>query len=366
MASLDDASFSSFIDHYILLLSARFNAPIHTWTGRITTRANAADDPSFAAWRLVSRSVQDVLSSTGTQTPQEREQLKHIDPGMFTPQVCRERAMYLQWKIQKTAADRKQRRDPGALEAKKKAASSPGTAANKPSTFDVTKQTSEISDLLKAVRNQLPSVAVDSSSDDDGDDGEVEAFFLQSSNIVNVPMRTDDQVQRDLEVSTARDAMLAKIQDMQAEFFEKHRRWVDVPANVLDAPPAVSSPSNARAQSQAAAAASAKETSELLQELRKHVSVQRPSRPSAMSDEAIEKMFSNSLPPASPMEGVTLVPHPREPSPRLPAVQPQQQPPRTSPMTSNGNQVHKVVKETPAPDAARRRADRWQIKEYDD
>lgn len=476
MTSFDD-TFSGFLDHYILLLAARFKAPIHTWNGRTTS--GLIDDPASTAWTMVSRCVQEVMNASSTQTPSERQQLKHVDVALFTPQVCRERAMYLQWRIQKEERARK--------ESKKTRKSKKGgeeEANGGPSSFDVTKDSlsNDVMSLFDAVRRNLPSALLerDSGSDSDSDTdednnldvvdvdlarkrvaaaakkgGEVSAFYLQAGTIVDVPMRSDEQVKQDREMAKARDAMLSKVQDMQTDFFNKYRRWVDVPADLMDAPPVMTMPIG-RADgpeprpvpplnaghplhhhtssslpsasvgrtthshpppphsqvetpttppsgfgSAATATTMPSDASEMLQELKRRMNVDRPSRPSAMTDEGIEAMYANSAPPPpmdvhlpggpfsssrpdSTLTGKTTMPPSTSSS--SPTASPPQalrgsgaavsrfggQPSASAPVPHSGtasstsSNVHKVTKETAAPTVAGRRAGRLQVLEYDD
>lgn len=258
MSSFDD-SFSTFIDHYILLLAARFRAPIHTWVPNCTSSHGKPStvDAASMSWAMVAKNVQAMLVCSAAQTPSERQQLKHVEVRFFTPQVCRERAMYLQWKLQKEA----KKKEP-APTAKDKVS---GTSAP-PSSFDVTKDSlaNDIRDLFEVVRQQLPSAVLETSSDDEaseedsssGDDAKpvdvdelwksskkgghnsgdkVSALHLQAKNIMNVNVRSDEQVAKEREIASARDAMLTKVQAMQVEFFSKFKRWIDVPLEMTSA-----------------------------------------------------------------------------------------------------------------------------------
>eukprot|EP00796_Vickermania_ingenoplastis_P004952 gene4953-3553_t len=387
MSSFDD-SFSTFVDHYILLLAARYKAPIHTWTGRSATQMPFSADPASDAWALVAKSVQEVMTSARTQTPAERQQLKHVDVGFFTPRVCRERAMYLQWKIHKAEASRPTKAKKGGGGG----AEAEAPPEQGPSSFDVTKHSlkNDVTALFDAVRRNLPSAAVDASSssgeDADGDvaivdvdacrgkrakSDEVSAFHLQASTIVKVAMRSDEEVRRDADMAKARDALLTRIQEMQTEFFTQHRRWVDVPVELLDAPPVMSGPPpTAPAQAEAPththtrdAAPPAEmnsDAAEMMQELKRRIHFNRPARPSAMTDEGIEQMYANSVVPSELEDLPTSLGASHKPPPTgaaaAAAVMPRLPLPRGAPRspaaaiaTSSSSSVHKVTKETAAP-----------------
>lgn len=160
-------SFSDFIDHFILVLAARFRAPLYTWDG-VTLGGKEAS----LAWNYVSRNVQLLLSTRACLTPAERQEVQHVDPLYFTPSVCRERVMYLQWKL------KEERKAKKLLEASVNASQpaptlSTSTAAGQappaPSTFDITKDslTDTVTNIYDSVRQLLPSSLLDPSEDDE-------------------------------------------------------------------------------------------------------------------------------------------------------------------------------------------------------
>lgn len=344
-------SYSDFLDHFILLLAARFHAPLHTWDG---VRHPLLGSDATVAWQLVSRNVQLLLSAQACQTSAEKQELKHVEPHFFTPRVCRERAMYLKWKIQKQKERRRKNRagkqecDASDSPMLRSALSDPSRTVGGHSSFDITKDslTEKVTSLYDAVRQHLPSSLLeDSESDDDADEEEEEeegavdgdeekirgvvpslppvedvdrsgnpgqqkdsnekeshecsepteaaghqegglffrpptfhvspltttgnherregsgkdaaattsaiapadeamtSFEQEKNNIFRIPMRSDAKIERDKVIAQAKNAMLAKMQDMQARFFHEYRRWVDLPEGVMDDPPPLVVPS---------------------------------------------------------------------------------------------------------------------------
>ncbi|RNF05319.1 uncharacterized protein Tco025E_07795 [Trypanosoma conorhini] len=235
--------FNSFIDNYILLLAARFNAPLDA----ASLSEGDHDDP----WEKVSRCVRDVLFHPLTEA--EKREVAHVDVSLFDAQACRGRALYFQWRLQEDAAAaataRKADAAPGApLQSTKEMNGGGSVHAVAPAPFDITKDSlrDEVERIYTTVRMNLPSTfALPSSADGaasnhgedggsgEGDAGEGEEEVLDA---VDFPLRTEDEVQRDLAIAEARDALLTKVQQMQAEFYAQHRRWVDVPLDMDLAP----------------------------------------------------------------------------------------------------------------------------------
>lgn len=277
-----DGSFSSFLDHLILLLAARFKAPLDD-VDAVSNEESAEHDHSqeeapqyAAAWELVAGNVRAVLAAPHTKD--ERAQLIHVDPLSFTPNVCRERALYLQWRLQRAhhaqTAARKANASRRAAHGKADATVHPSceepavdtTSGKKendvgPSLFDVTQDSIKdtVSAIFDAVRRSLPSTLLDdvnegtdSDSEDEGHDGAAQrseenpksasgVHTGATTTIHDVFVRREDEAQKDLSLAKAREAFLTKVQAMQAEFFAEHHRWIDVPVEMLD-PPATTRP----------------------------------------------------------------------------------------------------------------------------
>ncbi|KPI89233.1 hypothetical protein ABL78_1656 [Leptomonas seymouri] len=248
-------SFGAYIDHLILLLAARFHAPLESPAedARPPVRGSAERDP----WELVSLTVQQSLC--GPLTEEERLYMRHLDVHHFTASVCRERARYVVWKL---SEDRKKsqaaRRSAGALtqassEANPTSGSATTSADPNVSTFDVTRDVlrPKISTLYALVSRSLPSTL--GGDDEDVERSEENGSVMEapfptpteataasspiSVQVREVFVRTQEERRRDEQMARARDEFLSQIQELQSAYFEKYRRWMDVPANVLEPPP---------------------------------------------------------------------------------------------------------------------------------
>ncbi|KPA79938.1 hypothetical protein ABB37_04990 [Leptomonas pyrrhocoris] len=261
-------SFSTYLDHLILLLAARFQAPLEVSTEELLTPVNgsAVTDP----WELVSRTVQ--LNLCSPQTEQERLYTRQLDVHNFSAAVCRERARYVQWKL---SADQKRSRDercstqistpavPSASAAPvttlaAASAKSAVAVGGNASTFDVTRDSlqRDVSALYALVRQSLPSALDDDTADVESDEENGQATATASAipvastttttttaapspfaaQVHEVVVRTAEERHRDEQAARARDEFLSQIQALQSVYFNKYRRWLEVPENVLDPP----------------------------------------------------------------------------------------------------------------------------------
>lgn len=226
---------ASFVDNYILILTARFGAPL-----------SGDDGGEHPAWSLVSEAVQAALA--GPRTDAERRQLANVDLGVYSPRVCRGRALYLK-------QNEAQCHSEAAAPVTAPVGNSSGAARrlDGESSFDITHDSlrGDVSLIYAAVRRQLPSAALDA-ADDSGGGGETEVERDAGLSVFDVFVPTPEEQRRDAALAGARDEFLSQVQRLQAAFFEKHRRWVDVPADLLDAP--VPAQSGRRANGTAGAA----------------------------------------------------------------------------------------------------------------
>ena len=258
-------SFSTYIDHLILILAARFQAPLEMSTEELLSplRERSDADP----WDLVSRTVQ--MSLCGPQTPQERLSVRHLDVQHFSAAVCRERARYMRWKLnEEQRRSRAERRSSCAAAAAHPAAplrnaaetSNTTAAEDAPANaFDITRDSlqRDVSALYALVRQALPSTLDDAAEDEEKSDEEVEEAPWKTdeapsglptrggaatpsplvAQVREVFVRTEEECRRDEEVARARDEFLSQIQALQTVYFNKYRRWMEVPDNVLEPPP---------------------------------------------------------------------------------------------------------------------------------
>lgn len=194
MASLmtTGSGLGGFIDNYIVILAGRYGAPID---------CGPFPDDHAASWALVASAVQAALRNP--QTDDERLRLKYVDPHFFTAQVCHHRAAYLLWKARRAAQE--------------------GHAA-RPSKFNVTQHSiaDEVAMIYQNARASLPTIAAAFDDEDDDDDVLVEPLNI-------LPQKTAQEVARDQQLAEAEDELMRKVQELQVEFFGKHRKWVEVP-----------------------------------------------------------------------------------------------------------------------------------------
>ncbi|EAN92140.1 hypothetical protein C3747_73g28 [Trypanosoma cruzi] len=238
--------FSAFIDNYILLLAARFHAPLDA----VSFFEGDPDEP----WEKVAHCVRDALLHP--QTEDERREVAHVDFSLFDAQLCRERALYFTWRLREEAANdaTKSAAAAGAsarIQITQKMSGKPKNRAAAPSQFDITRDSlrDEVERIYTAVRKNLPSTfglrppengaannsrgnddvgeQLGNSGTDEDDDDDDEAL-----DAVEFSLRSEEEMKRDVAIAEAREALLVKIQEMQAEFFAQHRRWIDVPFDI--------------------------------------------------------------------------------------------------------------------------------------
>lgn len=183
-----DTGFAPFVDNYIVILAGRHGAPIQV--GPFPRQFQSQ-------WHAVAVAVQESLRHP--QTDEERLQLRHIEANFFTAEVCHHRASYLLWRARKERSQRKV-----------------------VSSFDITRDSigNEIAEIYQSAKDRLPSIRNDDSDDDD--DGTVQSVHVFSN-------KTKEEVARDQKIAEAEDDLMRKIQELQVEFFDKHRKWVDAP-----------------------------------------------------------------------------------------------------------------------------------------
>ncbi|EPY25008.1 hypothetical protein STCU_06889 [Strigomonas culicis] len=226
------SGFSSFVDHYILLLAARYHAPVEDEEAAAPGHAEAD-----AAWQQVARALQHALH--GPLTAEERREMRLVDVSLFTAPIVRQRAQYLRWHYaEKAGQERRERR------AKRGA----------PHPFDITRDSikTDVEAIYAVVRAQLPStlvVAVDETDseteEEDVDENKIRHRHANPERAPLAPVELPAYLQasaadqqRDAAFGLARDAFLTTIQKLQADFYQTHKRWVDVPGDVLDRPAA--------------------------------------------------------------------------------------------------------------------------------
>jgi hypothetical protein len=187
------AGLGPFMDNYIVILAGRYGAPID---------CDSFSVENATAWGLVARAVQTALQHPLTDS--ERQQLKYVDPLNFTAEVCHHRAAYLLWKARRAAADAK---------------------GNQPSGFKVTQHSiaDEIALIYQNARASLPSIAL--GDDEEDDDDVVEPLHI-------MPQKTAQEIARDQQLAEAEDELMRKVQELQVDFFGKHRKWVEVPLSI--------------------------------------------------------------------------------------------------------------------------------------
>lgn len=276
--------------------------------------------------------------------------MRHLDVHHFSASMCRERARYMQWKLQECRRRRGDKQQllqsPAVPSAARATASSTdatsAAAAVQPRDVKCTSLHNDVSSIYKLVRQSLPCTLGDSESDDDDEDAQAPTGSVQSvasasetsafERVHEVFMRTPAEQERDELVARARDEFLSQVQALQSVYYDKYHRWMDVPASVLDPPPA-SSKQPARTNGAAAAFESAapqrdseSERAALLEALGaaappppcprtqanyingsgvthrtekphtlasmlRQVQLQRPLRPSAVPDDVLESMY---------------------------------------------------------------------------
>jgi hypothetical protein len=193
-----DSGISAFIDGLVVLLVARHRAPV---TGGVSADKEA--------WRLVSAGVQASLRHPVSD--RERLELRHVDPHHFTPAVCHRRAAYLLWKLKKQQAE---------------AAASISEERGAHGGFDVTKHSiaEQVDEIFRQARMNLPTILQSSGADSSEDEPTNDALKVHEFNC-----KSSEDVQRDARIAEAEDELMRKVQELQVEFFDKHRRWVEVP-----------------------------------------------------------------------------------------------------------------------------------------
>ncbi|CAD2214160.1 hypothetical protein, conserved [Angomonas deanei] len=264
---MSSESFSVFIDHYILLSMARYDV--------------SAEDDDVEKWNTVSESVQYMLR--GPCTAKERSEVGHVDAHHFSGKVCRQRALFLLWKKEERPSE---------------------------GSFDITRHSikSNVEKLFDTVRHSLPTTMGD---DDEEMYAEMEpADYLKLIEIDNHQLnQTEEERQRQKEVNLAKDLFLSKVQKMQQQFFQDYKRWVDVPERFLEMPDDSMSAATAEKNEReyllgvlradrSSDSAQADGSKAVLEALRQqlHTDQKRPSRPSKLSDEEVERLYRNSVP----------------------------------------------------------------------
>ncbi|SCU70706.1 uncharacterized protein TEOVI_000228000 [Trypanosoma equiperdum] len=407
--------FSYFIDNYILLLAERFGIPLSTEAPSERSGGDDVDDidgSGLAKWEQVAECVREALSRP--KTAEERQALLHVDVSMLDAKVCRGRLQYLIWQAERSVE--------GGVGERIKGKESPSF-----SVFNITRDSlrDKIQGIYASVRDRLPSTiaprrnhngnstgpavqsgsqgdkdVMDYDSDGDGSEG--------SLHVVDVVLPTEAEARRNRVVAEARDDLLSKIQKMQLDFFEKHRRWVDVPFDFDTAPNDGSGPEETSPQSDSTglSKSAAREALEngtptrlppssempeptmrnelagesdgrkldpimsLFNALREDRRVGRPPRPSQMREEDYEKQYVHaSTMPSAPagfpnaLDGQTIrrfngrpsTESVRTPEPEKPANEPL---PIKNTISNGGAVTH----EGRAPQL---RANRWNVVEYD-
>ncbi|KAG5463906.1 hypothetical protein LSCM1_00079 [Leishmania martiniquensis] len=422
-------TFSTYIDHLILLLAARFHAPLDVSAESLLASGVNASEQWQSSWELVARTVQQALGSP--QTEQERRLLRQLDVHLFSASVCRERARYMQWKLQEN-----QRR----CGDKQQLSLSPAVPSEGPTNviadaavsdsvggqpYDVTRRSlhDEVRSLYALVRQSLPTTLGDSESEEEGD---AQTTSAQSAALGTGPspfarvrevfVRTSAEQERDEQVARARDEFLSEVQALQSAYYDKYRRWMDVPASILDPPPAASKevvsatgalaapertarardvdsegvasrevlgaaasqPLRLRAQANrtnGSAAADGSARSEALASLFQQVQLRRPLRPSAMPDDVLEKMYraradseggpeSRSRTSGWRSSALSASTSTTSSLARAPADTIVSEAAAAAPSLSQPSSLPAAARKETAPPASRR--GRWQIVEYDE
>ena len=196
-----------YVDDTIVLLARRFEA----------------DPENFSeAWHQVSEALYRQISRPATS--EERQYFLHVDPALFTASVCRLRCQYVLWKAKKQRSDQK------------------GNG------FDVTKDSigDVVAGLYSDAKLALPSTLVDDNDDSEDDDVAVPVHTFK--------MKTQEEAEKDAALARAEDDLLTKVAQLQHEHFMRHRRWVDVPENMLTTPSetTLKAIANTRAEEEAA------------------------------------------------------------------------------------------------------------------
>ena len=177
---------SAFVDNLIVISAARYGA-------QIADESNTDQEK----WHLVAQAVQSVLLHPHNED--ERLMLRHIEVSKFSAEVCHHRAAYLLWKAKRSEA-----------------------SAQRPSTFNITRDSiaDEIGLLYKSVKQNLPTISLD--IDDSGHEEEIHQFAVKS----------EEDVRRDQRLAEAEDDFMRSVQELQTEFYAKHKKWVEVPINL--------------------------------------------------------------------------------------------------------------------------------------
>ncbi|CAJ1993441.1 hypothetical protein conserved [Leishmania donovani] len=342
-------SFSTYIDHLILLLAARFHAPLDVSVEELLPSSLNLSAEAQCPWELVACSVQQALRTP--QTAQERLLMRHLDVHHFSASVCRERARYMQWKLQECRRRRGEKQQlvqsaavPSAARTNTSStAAANAIAAGQPCDVTCTSLHNDACSLYKLVRQSLPcTLGGTESDDDDNEDAQAPTASVKSVAFASEPsafervhevfMRTPSEQERDELVARARDEFLSQVQALQSAYYDKYHRWMDVPASVLDPPPASSkqpastdaaaaafesaapqhgseseraallgalgaaAPPPPRPRTQAnytntSGAADRTEKPHTLASMLRQVQLRRPLRPSAVPDDVLESMY---------------------------------------------------------------------------
>lgn len=358
----------TFVDHYILLLAARYGAPFLS-----DSAEDILSDPNMAAstgvaeqWEWVADDLQKCLRHP--RTTAEHRQLQHLDVCAFTATVCRERATYLNWQHRQNAEERRSRLPRSQAKLASASMAPPTADGERPSGYDVTRDSiaRDVSSIFEAVRRALPSAVVDEKAEEDEDGWESPVGGgMVSPGVVPIPLSGPEESQRNRALAAARDTLLDKVQQLQAEFYAAHHRWVDVPDTILDPPPlraAALTPShnnNVRKELPSAAVPDIQQPLRALTlaALRRSVHVDRPIRPSAAAPESFATISRKTSPTKTLPTAATV-----EAAQRPIAAPP---PPRQLSSTDAAALNHRALP-VPTASPAAVRANRWQVVEYEE
>ncbi|SYZ69897.1 hypothetical_protein [Leishmania braziliensis MHOM/BR/75/M2904] len=249
----DTDSFSTYIDHLILLLAARFHASLNAPLEDLLSSDVNSSAEDHCPWELVARAVQQAVCTP--QTAEERRLVRQLDVHHFSASVCRERARYMQWKLQESRCRRGDQQPlsrspavtPAALAKSDPTAAANATSSEQPCSVICNSLRNDVISLYTQVRQSLPSTLDGSESDDDMGGAQAPTPSAQPvvsagepsalAGIQEVFVRTPEEQERDELVARARDEFLSQVQALQSVYYDKYRRWMDVPASVLDPPP---------------------------------------------------------------------------------------------------------------------------------
>jgi hypothetical protein len=223
-----------FLDRFVVLLSHRHDAD-----------PEGGDD----AWERVAADVRAFIQTGHLGSTDE------IDA--YDANLCRQRCRFAMWQLSKAAGERRAARR--AARAQRRPAVSPGAVGPivaestadlvhpsdpKPSTFNVTRDSvaARVQQIMRDARARLPTTMEEGSEDDsttsaDDSDGEQPGVGAAAASAkkplsVYVPpagrggAATEDDARRAAAAGAAEDELLQRVQQLQADYYAKHRRWV--------------------------------------------------------------------------------------------------------------------------------------------